>query len=62
MIKLNIPYIPPITPDQQAANNITAMMQLYYLGHAPCIALQVKRHINLVHVVPDHLDRSDCVY
>jgi hypothetical protein len=59
---LAIPYNPPKTPDQQSANNIYAMMQLMYLGRAPSVANQVKRHIRLVHIVQDHTMRSDCVY
>ena len=62
MITLNLPYIFPTTPDQQAANNISAMMQLQHMNLAPSIALQIKRHINLVHIVQDHTMYKDTVY
>jgi len=62
MIVLNLPYTPPHTPDQQAANNITAMMQLKAQNAAPSIANQVARHIRLVHIVQHHTMRKDCAY
>jgi hypothetical protein len=59
---LTLPYLNPRTDDEQAANNISAMVQLHHFGKAPKVADQVKRHIRLVHIVQDHTMRSDCVY
>ena len=59
---LTLPYLRPRTDDEQAANNISAMVQLYHFGKAPSVALQVKRHINLLCVVPHHMMNKDAVY
>jgi hypothetical protein len=59
---LTLPYLNPRTDDEQAANNISAMVQLHHFGKAPKVADQVKRHINYLCVVPDQMMRKDIAY
>lgn len=61
MTRLVLPYEQPDTPDEQSANNISALMQLRSIRNMSIVD-QIKQHIRLVHIVQHHTMNKDCVY
>lgn len=50
------------TPDQQDAQNTTALVWFFQRGVRPSLANQVREHIELAHTDPDYLMSSTGAY